>query len=818
MSDKTSAFFLPALTSSPVLVRLSELQSSFDPIDISSLAQRYRQNYPDREIFDLSLIDEPTNQELDALVDKYLSSSSKGNPVDWSLREYMLGYAISAIFKDCSIFITVPLKISGDSWEVAPGGKTKIIDLDLKPVKSLRKWYDLDEAIWRNWYETYPSRRAEGTATLISSPKISQSGSSTTGLFTTAISVPTSADSGQALPTRSASNGTAESQDDIDTGVSQLTGSTATPSRKVGDGEEVALAEALAMTPSKPTFDHEHIKSNGFSPSKSNPADMISPGLDLDDDEEGGKIGLLPIREESPGAGRKKRSLAPSPSPTPFIPAELPIIRPTAETPADGSDEDAEAHIESGARAAETGGVAVVAGTPAVQNSEQDGPGPRLPPAPSSAAPISESQQIPSHEEDSSASGPAEKLTHDQSAPSDLHAGSGTSTPFEAFSTPMSELPESAVLQQSDRQSLPETPAIEELTDQEAAPSIDLPVAQKNPRGNVNVDLAGPQHSYETPESHRQSEDGASNGEGFGNETFGAVDADYLVESSVSVNASSNAPAHAKILTGASTQHPVSGITPPSQSAPAVIDPYASEDLPTATTVRSSEIGEGDTSDVSMPAPRPLESLLTPHIAPLYQPETAETVMSSTELSFSQAEGEKMPPVDSSTTTPLLPNPPTAPALDEPLAYSVPSIELPNLVSNTYPGDGITEGTFLADTGRLPVIQHDAAVDEFVPHSLAPVLERGESALQVKETTVVEESPRTTQSLGDDIVSNGSVPNPADRPDGMSSVQGQIDIDHDTSGLTQIGGTESSVNNTTMEGSVPVEQGRGETKQSHNVE
>lgn len=72
----------------------------------------------------------------------------------------MIAYALSATFKDCSIFVTCPLVPDGDGngsgWKAIEAETTvKVIDLDLKPIKNMRKWYDLDEKIWRYWYDTH---------------------------------------------------------------------------------------------------------------------------------------------------------------------------------------------------------------------------------------------------------------------------------------------------------------------------------------------------------------------------------------------------------------------------------------------------------------------------------------------------------------------------------------------------------------------------------------------------------------------------------------------------------------------------------------
>lgn len=100
---------------------------------------------------------EPTPTELADFVSLYLSDPSAGKRGDtWSLRQRLIAYSLSAIFKDCSIFFKAVLSRSpaGDPILDQKPSTVKLIDLDLKPMQSLRKWAELDEKIWRNWLET----------------------------------------------------------------------------------------------------------------------------------------------------------------------------------------------------------------------------------------------------------------------------------------------------------------------------------------------------------------------------------------------------------------------------------------------------------------------------------------------------------------------------------------------------------------------------------------------------------------------------------------------------------------------------------------
>jgi hypothetical protein len=135
--------------------RLQRLQSTLDGTDISHVAQRFATECPQSELFDPALLAQPSAEELRQFVDLYLSDPGAGKSDKWSLRESIVAYALSATFKDCSIFITCRLVSTPAGWKLDEAEATvKVIDLDLKPVSSMKKWYDLDEKIWRHWAET----------------------------------------------------------------------------------------------------------------------------------------------------------------------------------------------------------------------------------------------------------------------------------------------------------------------------------------------------------------------------------------------------------------------------------------------------------------------------------------------------------------------------------------------------------------------------------------------------------------------------------------------------------------------------------------
>ncbi|ORY25926.1 inositol-pentakisphosphate 2-kinase, partial [Naematelia encephala] len=146
-----------SLQSSGALRILRDLQSSLDATDISDLAHRFHLAHPDSDLFDPSLLPDPTPEELSDFVDLYLSAPADGVTEDrWTLRQRLIAYTMSAIFKDCSIFVTIPFTYSGNQLVSTQGdSKVRLIDLDMKPISSLRKWYDLDDQIWRHWLSTH---------------------------------------------------------------------------------------------------------------------------------------------------------------------------------------------------------------------------------------------------------------------------------------------------------------------------------------------------------------------------------------------------------------------------------------------------------------------------------------------------------------------------------------------------------------------------------------------------------------------------------------------------------------------------------------
>ncbi|WVQ65637.1 uncharacterized protein L199_003815 [Kwoniella botswanensis] len=170
LADYIASSIIPILNSSQVFQTLKTLQSTLDPTDISDLASRFSSAHPDAGLFDPALIPSPTSAELEEFIKLYLSSPEAGKTGDaWTLRQRMIGFALSAIFKDCSVFVKFTLASSSpplspstekteEKWSLVEGsGKVKIIDLDLKPIQNLGKWRITDDKIWKYWLDTHPS-------------------------------------------------------------------------------------------------------------------------------------------------------------------------------------------------------------------------------------------------------------------------------------------------------------------------------------------------------------------------------------------------------------------------------------------------------------------------------------------------------------------------------------------------------------------------------------------------------------------------------------------------------------------------------------
>jgi len=186
-ATKTTSILAPVLWHSGVMQRLQELQSTLDGTDISHLAQHFAIECPDVQVFDYTLLPQPSVEELREFIDLYLSNPHGGKTDKWSLRESLIAYALSATFKDCSVFITSPLVSTSDGWKLdEPQATVKVIDLDLKPLANMRKWYDLDEKIWKHWHAAKVSNTSEAATNsgAVIDSKISEEGNAESRLAT----------------------------------------------------------------------------------------------------------------------------------------------------------------------------------------------------------------------------------------------------------------------------------------------------------------------------------------------------------------------------------------------------------------------------------------------------------------------------------------------------------------------------------------------------------------------------------------------------------------------------------------------------------
>ncbi|KAE8229938.1 hypothetical protein CF326_g5077 [Tilletia indica] len=175
------------LLSTPVLRRLSELQSSLDPLDIEGLSKIWQAQTGAgfgsiSKHSDSFLLREPTIDEYEDVVqwlfareDAEGEGSSEADPKvpEPSLRQMALAYLLSASFKDCSLFIRlVPTRSTRHDGASADGdgdvtitdasshsqhqrsrsgslfeADLKLIDLDPKPISKLGTYLRLDADI-----------------------------------------------------------------------------------------------------------------------------------------------------------------------------------------------------------------------------------------------------------------------------------------------------------------------------------------------------------------------------------------------------------------------------------------------------------------------------------------------------------------------------------------------------------------------------------------------------------------------------------------------------------------------------------------------
>lgn len=182
VKDQLCTAIVDALDEKGVLPLLKSLQEDFDPVGIEGLGQRAKERQDDDEgtrliqpgsadstnVFPDSLLADPSITELEAVkrfwlakTRKLAEESDEDLAKSKNLRTLLVSHGISAIFKDCSIIIRFPGALRDHDQTPShpllefdhvngPRAITKIIDLDLKPMKKANKWYELDDRIWRN--------------------------------------------------------------------------------------------------------------------------------------------------------------------------------------------------------------------------------------------------------------------------------------------------------------------------------------------------------------------------------------------------------------------------------------------------------------------------------------------------------------------------------------------------------------------------------------------------------------------------------------------------------------------------------------------
>jgi hypothetical protein len=363
LGERTGPLIAPILLSSSILPELKRLQSTLDPLDISTLATRYNSENPDVEVFDPEQTPESTLEELRQVV-QHCSDGADFSKL--TLRECMIAYTLSATFKDCSIFVRIPVvqSKSGLWMRKGSGEQVKVIDLDLKSVKSLKKWYELDEEIWRHWHATHPTTVKHDESTPPSSEAVVPTNEP---IATTLPEVadrsitPTPADQSvgetaviSTLPEEPSLPVHLSLEDALGSSPSKSTfgrrdSNDVVSDDHLGDGH-VSLADALALTPVKPIFppnsndrdisgetavniiEHDSAQhTNGPSTHEIPVLEELSQYEDhvLSDVEEEDGMEHDGVSSASPRSTRRiKRSSAPSPSPLlgetmPDLPPEL---------------------------------------------------------------------------------------------------------------------------------------------------------------------------------------------------------------------------------------------------------------------------------------------------------------------------------------------------------------------------------------------------------------------------------------------------------------------------------------------------------------
>lgn len=169
-----TAYLIPLLSSSSILPRLKELQRSLDSLDIQGLVDLLSQS-SNRDLFINDM--QPTSSDWELWKSERIRRIHGGDSKMEDSRFYTMSYLASASFKDCSIFISPrPSSYSNSSSGSASDSQPEqrvvrevgvyVIDLDLKPIARLRKWWELDRAIWECFGKTVSVWEEEGKGEL----------------------------------------------------------------------------------------------------------------------------------------------------------------------------------------------------------------------------------------------------------------------------------------------------------------------------------------------------------------------------------------------------------------------------------------------------------------------------------------------------------------------------------------------------------------------------------------------------------------------------------------------------------------------------
>jgi inositol-pentakisphosphate 2-kinase len=135
-----------ALSSSGVLDTLLFLQKLYDRKDIQELARLANQQaHNTQNPFNENLCIEPHATQWAEVC--YRRSGGDRDPLasqrQISARYACMTYAIAAIFKDCSVMLRWPIdRLSAIAEQPCT---VKLVDLDLKPLKNLNKWWQQDQ-------------------------------------------------------------------------------------------------------------------------------------------------------------------------------------------------------------------------------------------------------------------------------------------------------------------------------------------------------------------------------------------------------------------------------------------------------------------------------------------------------------------------------------------------------------------------------------------------------------------------------------------------------------------------------------------------